>query len=100
MAQMASKLSSKIIEKARSVARSFIRGLAIIAIVATYGLGHAVSVIGISGLAMTASTTPAQAWRGGRGGWGRGGWGRGGWGRGRGWGGGRGWCYWHPYACR
>jgi hypothetical protein len=84
---ISSKLNSKILETAHKLSRGCIRGLAVVAIVASYGFGHAVSVIGISGIAMTASTTDAQAWRGGRG-WGRG-WGRGG-----------GWCYWHPRACR
>jgi hypothetical protein len=97
-----SKFSSKIIEKTHSLARICIRGLAVVAIVGTYGVGQVLGVMGVSGVVMTASTTPAQAWRGGwGGGWGRGGWGRGGWGRG-GWGGGgrgcRGWrggrCWW------
>ncbi len=91
---ISSKLNSKILETTHKLAQGCIRGLAVIAIIATYGVGHAVSVIGISGIAMTASTTEAQAWRGGWG-RGRGGWNRGGWGRGRG----GGWCYWHPRAC-
>jgi hypothetical protein len=40
-------------------------------------------VVGTSAILVGATTTPAQAWRGGRGGWGYRG---GGWGRGRGWG--------------
>jgi hypothetical protein len=91
-------LRSVISEKMRAIPRGFVRALAVVAIVLTYGVGQ----VAVTGVMMTASTTSAQAWWRGRGwgwghGWGRGGWG---WGRGWGWGGGRGWCYWHPYRCR
>ncbi len=95
------QLSSKSLEVTRKLGSVFVRGLAVVAIIGTYGLGQVASVMGVSGVVMTASTTPAQAWRGGwgRGGWGRGGWGRGGWGWGggrgcRGWRGGRCWWWW------
>jgi hypothetical protein len=75
-------------EMMQSAYRGCVRSLAVVAIVLSYGLAQGVSLVGISGLALTASTKQADAqwgWGWGRGGWGRGGWGRGGWGRG-GWG--------------
>jgi len=85
-----SELRSKILEKTHGFSRGLIRGLAVVAIIVTYGLGQAA----ITGAMITASTTSADAWYRGRGrGWGY---------RGRGWGyrGRGGWCYYHPYACR
>jgi hypothetical protein len=71
------KLRSKILEKTRGVSRGLLRALAVIAIIAAYGLGQ----VAVTGFMMTASTTSAQAWWRGRG-WG---WRGRGW-RGRGWG--------------
>jgi hypothetical protein len=85
-----SKVSPKLLEISHGVGRVCVRGLAVVAIVATYGfsqglgiVGQSLGIVGITGLAMTASTTTADA---GRRGWGRRGrgWGRRGWGR-RGW---------------
>ena len=75
------KLSSKLRQISHLVSRGCIRGLSVVAIIAVYGLGQ-IGLPVISGLALTASTKPAEArWGWGRRGWG--GWGRG-WGR-RGW---------------
>ena len=48
--------------------RSFlVRGLAVLAVVFTYAVGtvgtQVASVVGLSAIALTTSTTPAQAWR-------------------------------------
>jgi hypothetical protein len=70
-----------------------------------------VYVASTSAILVGATTSPAQAWRGGGRGWGRGGgWGRGvGWGRGRGYGRGYGYyggvvvgprCWWNVYGVR
>ena len=55
------------------------RGAAVVAIVAGFGVGQVATVVGVSGVFMTASSQPAQAW------WRRG------WGYRRGWGWRRGW---------
>jgi hypothetical protein len=68
------KLTSKVLQISHLLARGCVRGLAVIAIVMTYGLGPGLAIMGVSGVAMTASTTPASAW------WRRG------WGFRRGWG--------------
>jgi hypothetical protein len=67
-----------------SKVRSFIvRGLAVVAVVATYAIGNIgaqiATSVGVSAVALTSTATPANAWwrRGGWGGWGRRGWGRG-----------------------
>ena len=63
-----------------SLRRFIVQGLAVIALLATYAVsnvgGYALSVVGLSTLAMTTTTsTPATAqwrrWRGRRWGWGR-----------------------------
>ncbi|PDT77367.1 hypothetical protein [Bradyrhizobium sp. C9] len=53
-----------------------------------------VYVASTSAILVGATTSPAQAWRGGGRGWGY----RGGWGRGRGWGYGRGYGYYGGYV--
>jgi hypothetical protein len=71
-------------------AKSFvIHGLAAVTVIATYALGSVVTTLGVSSLALTTTTTSANAQWGWRRGW-RGGWGwrRGYWRRGRDWGGG------------
>ena len=77
-----SKVRPTLVGISHGLRRACIRGLAVVAIVASYGVSQGLGIVGITGLAMTASTTPADA--GYRRGWGRRGWGRG-WGR-RGWG--------------
>jgi hypothetical protein len=68
-------MAGNILAKARAAA---IRGLAVVAVVATYGAGaigaQVAATVGLSTLALTTSATPAAAW------WRRG------WGWGRGWG--------------
>jgi hypothetical protein len=84
-------MAGNVLTKARSLV---IHGLAAVMAIATYALGsvgaQVVTTLGVSSLALTTTTTPANAqwgWR--RAYWRRGwGWRRGYWRRGRDWGGG------------
>jgi len=76
-----SKVSPTLLGISQGLRRACIRGLAVVAIVTTYGVTQGLGVVGITGLTMGATTTSADAgWRGR--GWGRRGWGRRGWRRG------------------
>ena len=78
-------MAGNVLTKARSFV---IHGLAAVTVIATYALGsvgaQVVTTLGVSSLALTATTTPANAYWGWRRGWRRGlGWRRGYWRRGR-----------------
>jgi len=83
-------MPANVLSKTRSLV---VRGLAMAGVVAAFALGslgtQVVTAVGVSGLALTTTTTPAQAQWGWRRGWRRGGdwgwrrgWRRGGWGDG------------------
>jgi hypothetical protein len=79
-------MTGNVLAKARAIV---IRGLAVVAVLATYAVGtigtQIATTVGVSTLALTTSATPAAAWWRRGWGWRRGGYWRRGWGWRRWW---------------